>query len=248
MASISKRRKEVLAEYGVPNERERVARQKKIKKQYLRNINKFDSDNTGLPVHSPLRYKKDWEELKISRALANKPKLNLTDEDRKARKKASRKKKQQEMKLDCLGMLSAAGAKKFTREASSIVEYGDSWAYFNGLEGGIEENHHNKVSPFDYVHTNLIEENPVTGALVWHGQVCSICTEPPKDIGEVMLAQYGMTEFICVDCGKFMEHKGTGMRGYISGTINKSFRHKAKNPITIHKHHLAKEDEEDERE
>ena len=62
MASISKRRKEVLAEYGVPNERERVARQKKIKKQYLRNINKFDSDNTGLPVHSPLRYKKDWEE------------------------------------------------------------------------------------------------------------------------------------------------------------------------------------------
>ncbi len=245
MASISKRRKEVLAEYGVPNERERVARQKKIKKQYLRNINKFDSDNTGLPVHSPLRYKKDWEELKISRALASKPKLNLTDEDRKARKKASRKKKQQEMKLDCLGMLSAAGAKKFTREASSIVEYGDSWAYFNGLEGGIEENHHNKVSPFDYVHTNLIEENPVTGALVWHGQVCSICTEPPKDIGEVMLAQYGMTEFICVDCGKFMEHKGTGMRGYISGTINKSFRHKAKNPITIHKHHLAKEDEED---
>ena len=247
MASISKRRKEVLAEYGVPNERERVARQKKIKKQYLRNINKFDSDNTGLPVHSPLRYKKDWEEQKVARALRDKPKLNLTDEDRKARKKASEDKKKKEMKLDCLGMLSAAGAKKFTREASSIVEYGDSWAYFNGLEGGIEENHHNKVLPFDYVHTNLIEENPVTGALVWHGQVCSICTEPPKDIGEVMLAQYGMTEFICVDCGKFMEHKGTGMRGYISGTINKSFRHKAKNPITIHKHHLAKEDEEDER-
>lgn len=246
MASISKRRKEVLAEYGVPNERERVARQKKVKKQYLRNINKFDSDNTGLPVHSPIRYKKDWEEQKVARALRDKPKLNLTDEDRKARKKASEDKKQQEMKLSCLGMLSAAGAKKFTRDAPSLVEYGDSWAYFNGLEGGIEENHHNKVSPFDYVHTNLIEENPVTGALVWHGQVCSICTEPPKDLGEVMLAQYGLTEFICVDCGRFMEHKGTGMRGYMSGVAIDSLRHKAKKPTTIYKHHLAKEDEEDE--
>ena len=232
MASISKRRKEVLAEYNT--KKERVPKKRVLKP---------DND---LPVHSPIRYKEWWEEQKVARALRDKPKLNLTDEDRKARKKASEDKKQKEMKLSCLGMLSAAGAKKFTRDAPSLVEYGDSWAYFNGLEGGIEENHHNKVSPFDYVHTNLIEENPVTGALVWHGQVCSICTEPPKDLGEVMLAQYGLTEFICVDCGKFMEHKGTGMRGYISGTLNDSFRHKAKNPTTIYKHHLAKEDEEDE--
>ena len=85
MTRISARRAEVLESYG---------------KRKPMNAKKKKSDN-DLPIHAPIAWKKDIEsrieERNIRAALKDKPKLNLSDEDRCANKKASDKRKNSEV-------------------------------------------------------------------------------------------------------------------------------------------------------
>ncbi len=207
--AISKRRKEVLAEYG---KRKPIGTKKKKKKP-----------NNDLPVHSPIFALRELER-DTQRALHKKEKEKEKEHKQAALRKCDLPKLNRfigsgtkHVAPHVLGQLSAACAKKGTREAPSAIDGG--WMYYNGLDHGIEEQHHFRASPHDISNTNLIEEDPLTGTLTWYGDVCIHCGSPPKDVGEVMLAQYGQTEFICTDCGKHMPHHGTGMRGYMTGQI-----------------------------
>lgn len=244
--AISKRRKEVLAEYGIPEERYTVEQTKVLAKL--------------LAVASE------------ERAPSTKPPITLRELEKSAREARRKKDKENELaalrKADrnalpvhikksynntghtaphVLGQLSAGKAKRGTRDRPSIAD-GGGWMFFNGIDNGIEEKHHWLASPHDAMNTNLISQNPDTGTLTWHGDVCVHCGSPPKDIGEVMLAQYGPTEFICTDCGKHMTHHGTGMRGYTTGQIyykkNKKLKPIPKWQMPIV--HTYEEEEEDE--
>ena len=147
-----------------------------------------------------------------------------------------------------MGQMSAAGAKRGTRDRPSIAD-GGGWMFFNGIDNGIEEKHHWLASPHDAMNTNLISQDPDTGTLTWYGDVCVHCGDPPKNIGEVMLAQYGPTEFICTDCGKHMSHLGKGMRGYATGQFyykkNKKLKPIPKWRMPIVHTYVEEEDEED---
>ena len=243
--AISKRRKEVLAEYGISEERYTVEQTKVLAKL--------------LAVASE------------ERAPSTKPPITLRELEKSAREARRKKDKENELvalrrsdreygvrtsgeKVDHalipphrMGQMSAGQAKRGTRDRPSIAD-GGGWMFFNGIDNGIEEKHHWLASPHDAMNTNLISQNPDTGALTWHGDVCVHCGSPPKDIGEVMLAQYGPTEFICTDCGKHMTHHGTGMRGYMTGQIyykkNKKLKPIPKWQMPIV--HTYEEEEEDE--
>ena len=146
-------------------------------------------------------------------------KINLSDEDRCANKKASDKRKNSEVNgIHLDGLLTAAGAKKGTRDLPSAFD-NTSAIYYNMQDNFIEEQY-NRTSAFDVRHNDLIETDPETGKMLWHGNVCEVCKMPPSTMGEVVLAQYGTADFVCVDCGKLVETKGLGMRGWIFESRN----------------------------
>jgi len=220
MTRISARRAEVLASYG---------KRKPI------NAKKKKQDN-DLPIHAPIRMRRELEKVdKVTsirkakekrqetlnnNALKSKPRLDLTDEDRVARKKASDEKRRSEVNgIHMLGLLTAATAKALAPSKSSIGME-TSAPYFNYQDNFIENQYHGKTSAFDVRHNDLIETDPETGKMIWHGNVCEICKMPPSTVGEIMLAQYGVADFVCVDCGKLVETKGLGMRGWTFDTVN----------------------------
>ena len=84
------------------------------------------------------------------------------------------------------------------------------------------------AEPAAVINTNLISRHPDTGVLSWHGDVCVHCGSPPTNMGEAILAEYGATEFICTDCGKHMPHLGTGLRGLMSGEVYRARQKKMK--------------------
>jgi len=228
---LSKRRLEVLASYGaLPKQ----AKAKPVK-----------SANNDLPVHSPIRIQRELglegydhqaakqvaKQSKQARlnnqALRDKPRLNLTDEERVARKKASQDRSRSERNsIHMLGLLTAATAKALAADKSSIAME-TSAPYFNYQDNFIENQYHGKTSAFDPRHNDLIEIEE-SGKMIWHGDTCAICTMPPSTIGEVMLAQYGEANFVCTDCGKLVETKGIGLRGWIFTNIKNFKRHKVR--------------------
>ena len=229
MTRISARRAEVLASYGI--------KQKKVKKK------KKKEPNDDLPVYAPIRMRRELEkvdevtsnrkakekrqETLNNNALRNKPRLNLTDEDRRARKKASDEKRRSEVNgLKMMGFLTAATAKALAPSKSSIGME-TSAPYFNYQDNFIEEQYHDKTSAFDPRHNDLIEIDE-SGKMIWHGETCAICTMPPSTIGEVVLAQYGAATFVCTDCGKLVETKGLGLRGWIFTDIENLKSHKVR--------------------
>ena len=208
MTKISARRAEVLASYG---------------KRKPMNVKKNKPDN-DLPIHAPIAWKKDIEsrieERNIRAALKDKPKLNLSDEDRAFRKLLADKQKNREVNgIHLDGLLTAATAKALASTKSSIGME-TSAPYFNYQDNFIENQYHGKTSAFDVRHNDLIETDPETGKMLWHGDTCAICKMPPITMGEVVLAQYGTADFVCVDCGKLVETKGLGMRGWIFESRN----------------------------
>jgi len=208
MTKISARRAEVLASYGK-------------RKPMSAKENKPDND---LPIHAPIAWKKDIEsrieERNIRAALKDKPKLNLSSEDRAFRKLLADKQRRLEVnRIHLDGLLTAAGAKRGTRDLPSAFD-DTSAIYYNMQDNFIEEQYNNRTSAFDVRHNDLIETDPETGKMLWHGNVCEICKMPPSTMGEVVLAQYGTADFVCVDCGKLIETKGLGMRGWIFESRN----------------------------
>lgn len=153
-----------------------------------------------------------------------------------------RYKRQQANRIYLDGLLSACAAKKGTKHAPSAFD-DTSAIFYNMQENFIEEQYHGKTSAFDPRHNDLIEIDPNNGKMIWHGETCAICTMPPSNMGEVVLAQYGAAEFVCTDCGKLMETKNLGLRGWIFTQIQNIKRHKA---TQIKKYHLpqAEDDEE----
>ena len=222
MTRISARRAEVLASYGI--------KQKKVKKK------KKKEPNDDLPVYAPIRMRRELEKVdKVTairkakekrqetlnnNALKNKPRLDLSDEDRAFRKLLADGQRRREVNgIHLDGLLTAAAAKKGITDKSSIGME-TSAPYFNYQDNFIENQYHGKTSAFDVRHNDLIETDPETGKMLWHGDTCAICKMPPSTVGEVMLAQYGQADFVCVDCGKLVETKGLGMRGWTFDTIN----------------------------
>ena len=219
MTRISARRAEVLESYG---------------KRKPMNAKKKKPDN-DLPIHAPIRMRRELEKVdKVTairkakekrqetlnnNALKNKPRLDLSDEDRAFRKflaDGQRRREVNGIHLD--GLLTAAAAKKGITDKSSIGME-TSAPYFNYQDNFIENQYHGKTSAFDVRHNDLIETDPETGKMLWHGDTCAICKMPPSTVGEIMLAQYGTADFVCVDCGKLVETKGLGMRGWTFDTI-----------------------------
>lgn len=220
MTRISARRAEVLESYG---------------KRKPMNAKKKKPDN-DLPIHAPIRMRRELEKVdKVTairkakekrqetlnnNALRDKPRLDLSDEDRAFRKflaDGQRRREVNGIHLD--GLLTAAGAKKGTRDLPSVFD-DTSAIYYNMQDNFIEEQYHGKTSAFDVRHNDLIETDPETGKMLWHGNVCEVCKMPPSTMGEVVLAQYGTADFVCVDCGKLVETKGLGMRGWIFESRN----------------------------
>ena len=219
MTRISARRAEVLASYGI--------KEKKVKKK---------EPNDDLPIHAPIRMRRELEKVdKVTairkakekrqetlnnNALKNKPRLDLSDEDRAFRKLLADKQRRREVNgLEMMGFLTAATAKALAPSKSSIGME-TSAPYFNYQDNFIENQYHGKTSAFDVRHNDLIETDPETGKMLWHGNVCEVCKMPPSTMGEVVLAQYGTADFVCVDCGKLVETKGLGMRGWTFDTMN----------------------------
>ena len=222
MTRISARRAEVLASYG--------------KRKPMNAKKKKPDPNNDLPIHAPIRMRRELEKVdKVTairkakekrqetlnnNALKNKPRLDLSDEDRAFRKLLADGQRRREVNgIHLDGLLTAAAAKKGITDKSSIGME-TSAPYFNYQDNFIENQYHGKTSAFDVRHNDLIETDPDTGKMLWHGDTCAICKMPPSTVGEVMLAQYGQADFVCVDCGKLVETKGLGMRGWTFDTIN----------------------------
>ena len=222
MTRISARRAEVLASYG--------------KRKPMNAKKKKPDPNNDLPIHAPIRMRRELEKVdKVTairkakekrqetlnnNALKNKPRLDLSDEDRAFRKLLADGQRRREVNgIHLDGLLTAAAAKKGITDKSSIGME-TSAPYFNYQDNFIENQYHGKTSAFDVRHNDLIETDPDTGKMLWHGDTCAICKMPPSTVGEVMLAQYGTADFVCVDCGKLVETKGLGMRGWTFDTIN----------------------------
>ena len=221
MTRISARRAEVLASYG--------------KRKPMNAKKKKPDPNNDLPIHAPIRMRRELEKVdKVTairkakekrqetlnnNALKNKPRLDLSDEDRAFRKLLADGQRRREVNgIHLDGLLTAAAAKKGITDKSSIGME-TSAPYFNYQDNFIENQYHGKTSAFDVRHNDLIETDPETGKMLWHGDTCAICKMPPSTVGEVMLAQYGQADFVCVDCGKLVETKGLGMRGWTFDTI-----------------------------
>ena len=221
MTRISARRAEVLASYG--------------KRKPMNAKKKKPDPNNDLPIHAPIRMRRELEKVdKVTairkakekrqetlnnNALKNKPRLDLSDEDRAFRKLLADGQRRREVNgIHLDGLLTAAAAKKGITDKSSIGME-TSAPYFNYQDNFIENQYHGKTSAFDVRHNDLIETDPDTGKMLWHGDTCAICKMPPSTVGEVMLAQYGQADFVCVDCGKLVETKGLGMRGWTFDTI-----------------------------
>ncbi len=249
---LSKRRLEVLASYGVfpeqPEEKIEPPRPKGRPRKNKRKpykIRKPKVEDTSLPKHSPIAIRRELglegydpvaakaearrlrQETLNNNALKNKPRLKLTDDERLARKKASEEKNRSQVNgIHLSGLLTAAKAKALTSDKSSIAME-TSAPYFNFQDNFIEEQYHGKTSAFDPRHNDLIEIDE-SGKMIWHGDTCAICTMPPSTIGEVVLAQYGEATFVCTDCGKLVETKGLGLRGWIFANIKNFKRHKVR--------------------
>ena len=264
---LSKRRLEVLASYGVfpeqPEEKIETPRPKgrprkdKRKPYKLRKPKVVD---TSLPKHSPIAIRRELElegydpdaaklEARNQRqktlnnnALKSKPRSKLTDEERLAHKRASEKRNRSQVNgIEMMGFLTAATAKALASTKSSINTE-TSAPYYNYQDNFIENQYHGKTSAFDPRHNDLIEIQEC-GKMIWHGDTCAVCTMPPSTIGEVMLAQYGEANFVCTDCGKLVETKGLGMRGWIFTQIQNIKRQKA---TQIKKYHLPKAEDDEE--
>jgi len=240
MMAISKRRKEVLEEYG-------VGKKRKPKKGVPMTLYPHSMDRPTKPPVTLHELEKSARDARRKKDKENEL-VALRRSDREYGVRTSGEKVDHALiPPHRMGQMSAGQAKRGTRDRPSIAD-GGGWMFFNGIDNGIEEKHHWLASPHDAMNTNLISQNPDTGALTWHGDVCVHCGSPPKDIGEVMLAQYGPTEFICTDCGKHMTHHGTGMRGYMTGQIyykkNKKLKPIPKWQMPIV--HTYEEEEEDE--
>lgn len=244
---LSKRRLEVLASYGAT-----VKKNKQGGSQFV---------DSHLPKHSPIKIQRELElegydhqaakrnakqarqERLNNDALKNKPSLGLSNHDRLERKRIAEQKKSKEVNSIHLdGLLSAGAAKKGTRDAPSAFD-DTSAIFYNMKDNFIEEQYHGKTSAFDPRHNDLIEIDPSNGKMTWHGETCAICTMPPSNMGEIVLAQYGSAEFVCTDCGKLIETKNLGLRGWVFTQIQNIKRHKA---TQIKKYHLpnAEDDEE----
>ena len=262
-AKLSKRRLEVLASYGVfPKKDEQLPSPPKPQQPIFankeRSTNKqfeFDSlpDFSSLPKNSPIRIQRELEAQGIDTATS---KLNaktsrqevLNNMALRTKQTGKRHKPLQKNNENHLvnnihldGLLSAYSAKEGTKDAPSIINESSAF-YYNMADNFIEEQHHEKASCYDPRFIDLIEIQE-SGKMIWHGETCAICTMPPSTIGEVMLAQYGEADFICIDCGKMVEIKNPTMRGWIFAQVQNNKRHKA---TQIKKYHLphAEDDEE----
>ena len=246
MPKVSKRRQAVIDSYGFKPK----GRPRKPKSVDL---------HAHLPKNSPIRIQRELQEMGIkpaekptaeeiarakqtylnNQALKNKPKLNLTDADRAERSRQRKCSIHRNNKIYLDGLLSASTAKKGTVDKPTIA--GESSApFYNYKDNFIEEQHHGKASAYDPRFIDLIEIQE-SGKMIWHGDTCAICTMPPSTIGEVMLAQYGEANFVCTDCGKLVETKGSGMRGWIFAQVQKFKRNRVKQ---LQRYHIPIDEEE----
>ncbi len=234
---LSKRRLEVLASYG------KLPVKPVVKKDIAKN-----SDN-DLPKHSPVRWQKEIsqehhrrEQKTIRAVLANKTdtRTDLKKQQDKLMLKNRASRQVNRIYLD--GLLSACASKKGTKHAPSAFD-DTSAIFYNMQDNFIEEQYHGKTSAFDPRHNDLIEIDPNNGKMIWHGETCAICTMPPSNMGEVVLAQYGEANFVCTDCGKLVKTKGLGMRGWIFTQIQNIKRHKA---TQVKKYHLPNSEDDEE--
>jgi len=254
---FSKRRLEVLASYGVfPEKNKKVALPLQSKPKPTNKKFEFDPlpDFSSLPKNSPIRIQRELEMQGIDTTTAKRNAKNPRQKslnNSALRTKQSRKKhkptyRQNESRLvnsiHLDGLLSACAAKKGTKDVPSAFD-DTSAIFYNMQDNFIEEQYHGKTSAFDPRHNDLIEIDPSNGKMIWHGETCAICTMPPSNMGEVVLAQYGEANFICTDCGKLVETKGRGLRGWIFTQIQNIKRHKA---TQIKKYHLPNSEDDEE--
>ena len=189
---ISKRRMEVLEEYGVSTPKKRG--RPKGSKNKLKVVETTDS-------LTPTERKKIMRELEESVRVA-------------------RRKKDKENELDALRRADREfGVRASGQKVDHALVPPHRLGQMSATQAKREERGRWLASSYHAMNTSLISQNPSTGIMTWHGEVCVHCGSPPKNIGEVMLAQFGPTEFICTDCGKHMSHQGTGLRGYMSGQV-----------------------------
>ena len=252
MPKLSKRRLEVLASYGIfPKQEIDPAPPKPTKKKGRPPKPKPVELHAHLPKNSPIRIQRELEMEGIDTTTAKQDAKNSkqkvlntlalrTKQSRKRHKPVYRKNERHlvnNLHLD--GLLSASSAKKGTVDKPSIA--GESSApFYNYKDNFIEEQHHGKASAYDPRFIDLIEIQD-SGKMIWHGDTCAICTMPPSTVGEVMLAQYGEASFVCTDCGKLVEDKGLGMRGWIFAQVKNFKRHKVKQ---LQKYHIPIDEEE----
>jgi len=240
---ISKRRQQIIDSYGLPKR----GRPKK----------KRIPDSSDLPIYSPIRMQREFQSEGINRheakleakrkhqeklnnkALKNKKRLTMAEAD-EAKRLAAKRLSDQVNRLQSQGILTAAGAKRLTTDKSSIAME-TSAPYYNFQDNYIDVQYDGKTSAYDPRHCDLIEIHD-DGKMIWHGDTCAICTMPPSTVGEVMLAQYGEASFVCIDCGKLVETKGLGVRGWIFAQIQKLKRHKV---TQLKPFMIPKEDEDD---
>jgi hypothetical protein len=234
MPKISKRRQAVIDSYGFKPK----GRPRKPKSVDL---------HAHLPKNSPIRIQRELEEMGIETAeetiSAKQTRLNnialRTKKSKTNWLRYSPTPNEVVNKIHLDGLLSASNAKKGTVDKPTIA--GESSApFYNYKDNFIEEQHHGKASAYDPRFIDLIEIQE-SGKMIWHGDTCAICTMPPSTIGEVMLAQYGEANFVCTDCGKLVETKGSGMRGWIFAQVQKFKRNRVRQ---LQKYHIPIDEEE----
>ena len=234
MPKISKRRQAVIDSYGFKPK----GRPRKPKSVDL---------HAHLPKNSPIRIQRELEEMGIETAeetiSAKQTRLNnialRTKKSKTNWLRYSPTPNEVVNKIHLDGLLSASNAKKGTVDKPTIA--GESSApFYNYKDNFIEEQHHGKASAYDPRFIDLIEIQE-SGKMIWHGDTCAICTMPPSTIGEVMLAQYGEANFVCTDCGKLVETKNSGMRGWIFAQVQKFKRNRVRQ---LQKYHIPIDEEE----
>ena len=235
MPRVSKRRQEVLDSY-------------RIKPKGRPPKPKIVELHAHLPKNSPIRIQRELEKLGIKSK-------DITEETKRVKQNrlnniALKTKKLKPFlsgpsgneisnKIHLDGLLSAFRAKKGIEDKPTIAGE-SSAAFYNYKDNFIEEQHHEKASCYDPRFIDLIEIQE-SGKMIWHGETCAICTMPPSTVGEVMLAQYGEASFICTDCGKLVETKGLGMRGWIFAQVQNFKRYKVKQ---LQRYHIPIDEEE----
>ena len=200
---LSKRRMEVLEEYGVS---ERGIRQKLAAASTPKKRGRPKGSKNKLKVVETTDSLTPTERRKIMR--------ELEESVRVARRKKDRENELAEMRREDR----ESGPRRGPKVDHALVPP-HRLGQMSAGQAKREERGRWLVSSYHAMNTSLISQNLDTGIMTWHGEVCVHCGSPPKNIGEVMLAQFGPTEFICTDCGKHMPHQGTGLRGYTSGEV-----------------------------